>query len=408
MRYFNYLTRDEEESLFYLPPSIFSNTSEKELLAYAVGAALYMPATRQSIADEIVTGKYPGLVSVVIDLEDAVGDHQVELAEETLSQQFYRLYSLVRMGALTYEELPLLFIRVRTPQQMTRMIALLEDAMKLVTGVALPKFNEDNGIQYFELIEAYNRQKPVDFPTLYGMPILETAEIMYRETRVEALNAIQRLLTRFKEYVLNVRIGATDFSSLYGLRRKPDMTVYDIGVLRDCITDIVNRFGRMQNQFVISGPVWEYFKSDRVLKPVLRQTSFEESEGRADRLIRLEYMNEYLDGLIREVIMDKENGLLGKTIIHPTHIIPVQSLYAVTHEEYMDAKNILNSNNGLVGVVKSQYSNKMNEIKPHSNWAKRIMIRSKVYGVLHEGKNFTSILIGQEPTKQEHSLISNT
>ncbi|MFB6364982.1 HpcH/HpaI aldolase/citrate lyase family protein [Paenibacillus elgii] len=408
MRYFNYLTRDEEESLFHLPPSIFSNTSEKELLAHAVGAALYMPATRQSIADEIATGKYPGLVSVVIDLEDAVGDHQVELAEETLSQQFYRLYSLVRMGAITYEELPLLFIRVRTPQQMTRMIALLEDAMKLVTGFALPKFSEDNGIQYFELIEAYNRQKPVDFPTLYGMPILETAEIMYRETRAEALNAIQRLLTRFKEYVLNVRIGATDFSSLYGLRRKPDMTVYDIGVLRDCITDIVNIFGRIQNQFVISGPVWEYFKSDRVLKPILRQTSFEEPEGRADRLIRLEYMNEYLDGLLREVIMDKENGLLGKTIIHPTHIIPVQSLYAVTHEEYMDAKNILNSNNGLVGVVKSQYSNKMNEIKPHLNWAKRIMIRSKVYGVLHEGKNFTSILIGHESTKQEHSLISNT
>ncbi|SCW44565.1 Citrate lyase beta subunit [Paenibacillus tianmuensis] len=408
MRYFNYLTRDEEESLFHLPPSKFSNTSEKELLAYAVGAALYMPATRQSIADEIVTGKYPGLVSVVIDLEDAVGDHQVELAEETLSQQFYRLYSLVRMGALTYEELPLLFIRVRTPQQMTRMIALLEDAMKLVTGFALPKFSEDNGIQYFELIEAYNRQKPVDLPTLYGMPILETAEIMYRETRAEALNAIQHLLTRFKEYVLNVRIGATDFSSLYGLRRKPDMTVYDIGVLRDCITDVVNIFGRIQNQFVISGPVWEYFKSDRVLKPVLRQTSFEESEGRADRLIRLEYINEYLDGLLREVVMDKENGLLGKTIIHPTHIIPVQSLYAVTHEEYMDAKNILNSNNGLVGVVKSQYSNKMNEIKPHLNWAKRIMIRSKVYGVLHEGKNFTSILIGHESTKQEQSLISNT
>jgi len=58
----------------------------------------------------------------------------------------------------------------------------------------------------------------------------------------------------------------------------------------------------------------------------------------------------------------------------------------------MDASSILASNNGDVGVIASQYSNKMNEIKPHMRWAQKIMIKSKIYGVFNEQHNFTSLL----------------
>jgi citrate lyase beta subunit len=83
--------------------------------------------------------------------------------------------------------------------------------------------------------------------------------------------------------------------------------------------------------------------------------------------------------------MDMANGLAGKTIIHPTHIKAVQALNVVTYEEYMDACSIVEAENGKNGVKKSDFSNKMNEIKPHLFWAKKTILKSQLYGVLHEG-----------------------
>lgn len=405
MRYFNYLSTEEEKSLFYSSPIAFSNYSSKEILSYAVGAALYMPATRAGISQEIINRKMKGLVTMVIDLEDAIGENQVGFAEESMCQQLWKVNSLLKTGMVDPNHLPLIFIRVRNPQQLRHIMDKLGECLNIVTGFALPKFSLVNGRQYFEMISNYNKNKPESSPTLYGMPILETRDIIYLESRASILLDIKKLLEEYKEFVLNVRIGATDFSSLFGLRRSPDMTIYDISVIRDCIAAILNVFGRAQEQFVISGPVWEYFKSDRVLKPQLRETPFEDSAGLDGRKLRLEYINIYMDGLLREVNLDKENGIIGKTIIHPTHNLPVQSLYAVTHEEYTDAISIIESNNGNLGVFKSQYKNKMNEIKPHLNWAERILIRSKVYGVLNEHKNFTSLLVGQEEYEHREAFV---
>ncbi|MWV45731.1 citrate lyase subunit beta [Paenibacillus sp. HJL G12] len=407
MRYFNYLSSEEEKDIFHSSPISFSHTSDKELLSHAVGAALYMPATRQDIADQMITEKFEGLVSVVLDLEDAVGDDQVDKAEESLQVQLRSIHSCLKSGMVTEQTIPLIFIRVRSPEQMKRVIDLLGEAVQCVTGFVLPKFSLHNGQRYLEIVDAYNGVRSPHSPLLYVMPILESSEVIYREYRTQTLMNIRALLDEYRDCILNVRIGATDFSSLFGLRRSPDMTIYDIGVIRDCITDIINIFGRAEDQYVISGPVWEYFKSDRVLKSQLRQTPFEESAGRNGRRLRMHYINKYVDGLIREVAMDKENGMIGKTIIHPSHILPVQSMYAVTHEEFMDATHILSKNNGLLGVFKSQYANKMNEIKPHLNWAKRILIRSKIYGVLNENRNFTTLLV-RKNGQEQHEVVSYT
>ncbi|WP_028544485.1 HpcH/HpaI aldolase/citrate lyase family protein [Paenibacillus taiwanensis] len=399
MRYFSNLSEEEETLIFHKAPVPFDNRADRELLSHALGAALYMPATRQTISEDILTGKYEGLVTVVLDLEDAVGDQHLQVAEESIKDHLRRLSTLLHHGVMNRDQLPLMFIRVRTPEQLTRMIAMLEDTIELVAGFVLPKFSVQNGRSYLSILRNYHLANP-DLPLLYAMPILESSAVIYCESRRQTLIEIKQLLDEYRPYILNVRIGATDFSSLFGLRRSPDMTIYDIGVIRDCITDIINLFGRMEDNYVVSGPVWEYFKSERVLKPQLRQTPFEESAGRMGRRLRMQYINVYVDGLIREVAMDKENGIIGKTIIHPSHIRPVQALYAVTHEEYVDAIHIISNNNGLLGVMKSQYSNKMNEIKPHMNWARRIMIRSEIYGVLHENQNFTALLIGKNEYEQ--------
>jgi citrate lyase beta subunit len=393
LRYFSYLSLEEEQALFHSPPVTFTNASDKELLAYAVGAALYMPATRAHIAEDIVRHKLEGMVSMVLDLEDAVGDNQVELAEQLLLTQIEKLSEHLQNGTLRHEQLPLIFIRVRNVEQLRYLIAKLEDQAELVTGFVFPKFSPDNGGEYFQILDDYNQTKREGAPTLYGMPILESASIIYRESRIASLLVIKHILDQYKKYVLNVRIGATDFSSLFGLRRSPDMTIYDITPIRDCIADIINLFGRMDSSYVISGPVWEYFSNqERVLKPQLRESLFEESLGKSGRKLRHQYITNHLDGLIREVIMDKENGMIGKTVIHPSHIKAVQSLYVVTHEEYMDASSIIANDNGLQGVLKSEYSNKMNEIKPHLNWARRIILRSNIYGVLHEQQHFIALL----------------
>jgi hypothetical protein len=114
---------------------------------------------------------------------------------------------------------------------------------------------------YFEILENYNDEKPSSAPMLYGLPILESGPVIYKESRTHTLQTIKEILEQYKNLVLNVRIGATDFSSLFGLRRSPDMTIYDITPIRDCVADIINIFGRVDASYVISGPVWEYFPS---------------------------------------------------------------------------------------------------------------------------------------------------
>ncbi|MEB4780912.1 HpcH/HpaI aldolase/citrate lyase family protein [Paenibacillus polymyxa] len=388
----------------------FHNRSPKNILAYAIGAALYMPATRSEVAEEIKNGKHEGLTTVILDLEDAIGDQQVGQAEESLAQQLLLLLSYVRTGMMSEQQLPLLFVRVRSVEQLERLLNSLGETLALLTGFVLPKFSSDNGRAYFALIAEYNRTMHTGAgdasrtPVLYGLPILESSKIIYRETRWKELLAIKEILDEVQEYVLNVRIGATDFSSLYGLRRSPDITIYEIAVIRDCIADIINLFGRVDSDYVVSGPVWEYFSHrERIFKPQLRVSPFEDAFGKPGRYLRMDFISDAVDGLIREVMMDKENGIIGKTIIHPSHIKPVQAMYAVTHEEYMDALEIVERNDGSLGVFKSTYANKMNEIKPHLNWAYRIINRSKVYGVLHEQQHFVSLLPNHENTSAANS-----
>ncbi|QDY85712.1 HpcH/HpaI aldolase/citrate lyase family protein [Paenibacillus polymyxa] len=388
----------------------FHNRSPKSILAYAIGAALYMPATRLEVAEEIKNGKHAGLTTVILDLEDAIGDQQVEQAEESLAQQLLQLLTYVRTGMMSEQQLPLLFVRVRSVEQLKRLLNSLGETLVLLTGFVLPKFSSDHGRAYFALIAEYNRNNHTGagdashMPVLYGLPILESSKIIYRETRWKELLSIKEILDEYQEYVLNVRIGATDFSSLYGLRRSPDITIYEIAVIRDCIADIMNLFGRVDSGYVISGPVWEYFSHrERIFKPQLRVSPFEDAFGKPGRHLRMDFISDAVDGLIREVMMDKENGIIGKTIIHPSHIKPVQAMYVVTHEEYMDALEIVERNDGSLGVFKSAYANKMNEIKPHLNWAHRIINRSKVYGVLHEQQHFVSLLPNHENTSAANS-----
>ena len=401
MKHFNYENPERMKKIFYKEPETFTKHSDKNLLAYALGATLYMPATKSSIATDILNKKYKELASLVIDLEDAVSDNQLAEAEETLYKHIKALYDAVECQKFTLEELPLLFVRVRDPKQMKRITESLGVLQKILTGYVFPKFSYESGKEYLSILEENNTDEII----LYGMPILESAEVIYKESRMDTLLKIKKLLDSYHNRILNVRIGATDFCGLYGIRRKADTTIYDVSIIRDCISDILNLFSREVNGYVVSGPVWEFFsKEQRVLKPTLRMTPFAERLGKTGIQKRKEMINQYIDGLINEVVLDKLNGIVGKTIIHPTHIKAVHSLYSVTHEEYMDALLIIENSNGEAGVLKSAYNNKMNEIKPHLYWAKKTVLQARVFGVFNEDQDFTSLILNGIHTETEEEV----
>ena len=389
MRHYEYLSMYDDERIFFIPPSEIERDSEKNIISHALGALLYSPAIKSGLAEDIINKKYPGLKSIAICLEDAIGDKKIEAAEKSVISILKKIGHALKKNEIQYNEIPFLFMRIRNPAQMMEIVEKSKENLKFITGFIFPKFSEKNGEEYFEILREINKKssKPI-----YGMPILETSEIMFQELRIESLQKISEILNKNSELVLNIRIGATDFANIFGIRRGYDINIYNISILNNVISDIINFFGRVNLSYVISGPVWEYFSSgERVMKPQLRQTPFSESYGKNGHIVRKKIIDEHIDGLLYEVVLDKSNGLWGKTIIHPTHIIPVQSLYAVTHEEYIDAISIINNNNGEIGVLKSNYKNKMNEIKTHLNWANKVVLRSKIYGVLNEGKIFTDL-----------------
>lgn len=390
MRHFNYISEIKEKEIFYKKPEPISFNSDKELIAYGLGATIYVPALHGKISTKIINKELIGVVSMVICLEDAIGDSQVIEAEEMLFKELELIKNATDKGEILIENIPFIFIRVRNPNQLLKLHESIVEYSNIVYGFVFPKFSVINGKQYMKNLQLINTGLKKGF---MAMPILETPDLIHWETRREALEKLVGICEEHKYLITNIRIGATDFSSIFGLRRGHDYTVYDIQVIRDCITDIINTFCRVGRDFIVSGPVWEYFWSGtRKLKPMLRTTPFTERYGESGIIKRAEMIDDYLDGLIYEVLLDRMNGLIGKTVIHPTHIIPVQSLYVVSHEDYMDALSIMESNNDKVGVMKSSYENKMNEVKPHKNWAYKTLLRARAYGVFNDGFDYVSLL----------------
>ncbi|MEV8534272.1 HpcH/HpaI aldolase/citrate lyase family protein [Streptomyces sp. NPDC051211] len=385
MRHFGHISPAVRKDLFHREPGEFTADSPVRILAAALGATLYSPATRPRLAADIRKQAARGVVSMVLCLEDSIGDAEVAGGEENLVRQFAELDAETADAAA---ELPLLFIRVRTPEQIPDLVTRLGGTVRCLAGFVLPKFTEDRGTAFLDAVAA---AEATSGQRLYAMPVLESPELLHLETRVEALAGISRTVNRYRDRVLALRLGVTDFCSAYGLRRTPDMTAYDVQIVAGVIADVVNVLSRADGTgFTVTGPVWEYFRhQERMFKPQLRRSPF--LDGQAEEL-RTTLIEHDLDGLLREIALDRANGLLGKTCIHPAHTTPVNALSVVSHEEFSDAEDILRPERGGGGVLRSAYTNKMNEVKPHRAWAERTMLRAEVFGVAKEEVGFVDLL----------------
>ncbi|MEU4273894.1 HpcH/HpaI aldolase/citrate lyase family protein [Streptomyces tanashiensis] len=402
MRHFGHIPSAVRTGLFHREPVEFTPDSPARTLAVALGATLYSPATRPRLADAVRKQAGRGVVSMVLCLEDSISDAEVEAGEANLVRHFADLAAdpAARTrpsgepaagtvtDADTATDLPLLFIRVREPRQITDLVDRLGASARLLSGFVLPKFTQTRGRAFLEALAEAERTSG---RRLFAMPVLESPELLHLETRAETLAGIASITDKYRDRVLALRLGVTDFCSAYGLRRSPDMTAYDIKIVANVIADVVNVLGRSDGTgFTVTGPVWEYFRpGERMFKPQLRRSPF--LEGRAEDL-RTALIEHDLDGLLREIELDRANGLLGKTCIHPTHVVPVHALSVVSHEEWSDAQDILRPDRDGGGVLRSAYTNKMNEVKPHRAWAERTLLRAEVFGVAKEDVGFVDLL----------------
>lgn len=386
MRHFGYLSATQTDALFGRPPERFDRGSGIDLLSVALGATLYMPADRPALVADITKQAAAGVTSVVVCLEDAIADEQVGEAEDNLVQ------ALTSLHREAHGELPLLFVRVREAAQIQSLVRRLGEAVHVLDGFVLPKFTARSGTEYLLALDEAERQAGA---SLLAMPVIESGAVLYGETRVDELTRLRALLHRDRRRILAVRIGATDLCALYGLRRSPELSIYDIKVVSALIGDVVNVLGRTDGTgFTVSGPVWEYYGGpERIFKPLLRQSPFDEHNARS---LRGELVSRSMDGLIREVLLDKANGLTGKTAIHPGHVAVVNALSVVSGEEYRDAQDVVGAGRAS-GVMASGHGNKMNEIRPHLSWARRTMVKARVFGVAADGISFVDLLAASIP-----------
>lgn len=336
----------------------WNKDSGKEVLQYAVGGLLYMPASNTKIASKIISGEYSFIKSMVLDLEDSLGDDLVGYGQRAIVSTIKEIADAINNNELDYNNVPLIFIRVREPGQMYTALDMLGENIKYITGFNIPKFSQNNCKEYVsEFIDVNESvRKLTDGKCkLYVMPIIEDKDAMYRQKRMENLLNINESLRMIQDNVLNIRVGGADFCSVFGIRRSMHDDIYDIGVVRSVFNDIVNVFGK---SYIVSGPVWEYFENNQ--KP-------EDTR--------------WADGLKKELYADRLNGFIGKTSIHPSQLHIIQQSLIVDKEDYEDAMSILGMNVNTIGVKKSVGGNRMNEVKTHTNWARKTIGLAKMYGV---------------------------
>ena len=292
---------------------------------YALGATLYMPATRDDILDVVFAEKLPELRSLVVCLEDAVALIDIETALLNLRQVLTRIQD--RGGRPANG--PLLFVRPRD----AAMARILNDwpLMAHVDGFVVPKLS---------LKTLSSWEQAVTNPALALMPTLETPEVFNPTAMVELGQALKANLD---ERIIALRIGGNDLMGCLGLRRNPAMTLYGtpMGYVIPMLAGVMGSQG-----FALIAPVFEQLATPDILQ--------------------------------QELTLDIANGLVGKTAIHPSQVNIIQNALRVSLEDMNSARMILNS----VAPAVFKYNDAMCEPATHYKWATHIMERAKWHGVL--------------------------
>ena len=314
------------------------------LLYYSVGALLYCPANRKNIADSIVKQRFGTKYSLALCLEDTIRDDSVAEAEHILVQT---LRQLDQQSMQNDFYVPKIFVRVRNARQIGRLHKAFGESARLITGYILPKFSLENAAGFIQEIIKVNEASATP---VYTMPIFESPSIIDLRTRYEILYQLKQKLDSVEKNVLNIRVGGNDLCHMFGFRRHDDESIHQIRPIATIFSDIITVYGM---DYVVSGPVWEYYQSSNWQK-----------------------------GLYHELADDKLCGFVGKTVIYPSQIEVVNEAYKVPQKDYQDAAAVLNWDKSSHSLVAGSVSKeRMNEYKTHSNWALRTLLMAEYFGI---------------------------
>lgn len=296
----------------------------KKFSPYALGATLYMPATREDILDVVLRKKLPELRSMVVCLEDAIADIDVDTALRNLR----RLLSAIEQRGGRTPEGPMLFVRPRDSQ----MAAVLNDwpLMAHVDGFVVPKLSLSN-LRAWELAVAN--------PEIVLMPTLETREVFNPVSMVELGESLSETLFA---RIIALRIGGNDLLGCLGLRRNPAVTLYGtpMGYVIPMLAGVMGSQG-----FALTAPVFEQLATPHLL--------------------------------LEELQLDIAHGLVGKTAIHPSQISAIQDSFRVSLEDFNCANLMLSE----VTPAVFKHNDAMCEPATHFKWATHILERAKWHGI---------------------------
>lgn len=298
--------------------------------AYALGATLYMPATRPDILDVVFGEKIQGLRSLVVCLEDAVAETDVQQALTNLKSLLLGIEA--RGGRLSGG--PILFVRPRDAE----MAAVLNEwsLMRHVDGFVVPKLRLSNIRQW---------QQAVTRNELILMPTLETPEVFDPGAMVELRDA---MLEQLPGRIIALRIGGNDLMGCLGLRRNPAMTLYStpMNYVIPMLCGVMGAAG-----FALTAPVFEQLNTPHLLE--------------------------------QELALDMAHGLVGKTAIHPSQISVIHKALQVTLEDLNSARQILSESAPAV----FKFNDAMCEPATHYKWAQTVIERAHWQGVRTECGN---------------------
>jgi citrate lyase beta subunit len=291
----------------------------------ALGASLYVPATRSDLVAIGNREKYPILRSVIFCTEDSVHLRDLPRALDNLAAALSR-----------FEDTGLLrFVRVRDPDVLRQLLAM--PGVEQLDGFVFPKITERNLEDYFS---RFAEDDPFQV-----MLTLETVETFDLTAMASLRNRI--LQPRYRQRILALRIGGNDLLNLLALRRPRDQPIYHTP-LRTTINQLVTIF--RPHGLHLTGPVFEYLDRGTVLR--------------------------------QEVRLDLSHGLFGKSAIHPAQVPVIEEGYRVRAVDLRAAEQILSHSAPSV----FRLDGAMCEPATHRAWAEMICQRAKIYGVIRRSR----------------------
>ncbi len=254
---------------------------------------------------------------MVIDLEDGIDPDRLREALESVHS----------MLPLLTGDGPLRFLRPDSPHTLRTLLKM--NGIGFIEGFVLPKFGLENADEWLALL----RGKPFAF-----MPSVEGGELF----SLPELHELADMLKPHRRRIPSVRFGLEDMLRQLGITRDCSIPLYSLIAPAQAIGNVIAAF--KPHGFNVSAGVYKCFHD--------------------------------AEGFRREIQEDLKQGLLGKTIIHPSQIDVIEEEYRVSLFEKEQAQAIVSAASNVTAL-----EGIMLEKPTQLPWAKTILKRSELYGV---------------------------